>query len=230
MTVTPSYMTGRKTWTRPQAMIWADARPINDEDGKLIPDGYEINSNTVGIPAEDLEKSFIILSDHNRSPIEIANERIEQRQRMANGTMRSFFIADKLTINTSWTLLPSRSSYIPALYDQETGKPFYPTPEDIETPSTDQTYYAHKSFQYTADGGAGGVDLLDWYENHKGPFWVLLSYDKYSNLANNSLQRVRVSEYSDVRQMYISSFDYSVVKRGGQKFDLWDISVTLEEV
>jgi hypothetical protein len=71
---------------------------------------------------------------------------------------------------------------------------------------------------------------LDWYENHKGPFWVLLSYDKYSNLANNSLQRVRVSEYSDVRQMYISSFDYSVVKRGGQKFDLWDISVTLEEV
>ena len=232
MSVTQSYMTGRKVWSRPQAMIWADLPPTVTQDGKLIPVGYEINSDPTGIPAEDLEQSFIILSDHNRSQIDISTERIEQRQRMANGTMRSFFIADKLTINTSWTMLPSRSSLVPADFDQETGKPFYPTPEDIKRPlgTPTESYYADKSIQYTADGGAGGVELLSWYENHKGPFWVLLSYDKYNNFADDSLQRIRLGEYAEVKQMYLSNFQYSVVKRGGHRFDLWDISVTLEEV
>jgi hypothetical protein len=31
-------------------------------------------------------------------------------------------------------------------------------------------------------------------------------------------------------EMFISSFDYDVVKRGGSTYDLWNLSVTLEEV
>ena len=31
-------------------------------------------------------------------------------------------------------------------------------------------------------------------------------------------------------QVYIADFNYSVVKRGGSNHDLWNISVTLEEV
>jgi hypothetical protein len=38
------------------------------------------------------------------------------------------------------------------------------------------------------------------------------------------------SKYSQVLQMYISSFDYSVVRRGSTNFDMWNISVSLEEV
>jgi hypothetical protein len=236
MTVNETYMGNRRLRGplsgRPQAMIWAELPPTVTEDGKLIPVGYEIGSDSTGISAEDFDQSFIILSDHNRAQIDIANERIEQRQRMANGTMRSFFIADKLTINTSWSMLPSRSSYLPGDYNQETGKPFYPTAEDIQRPygESTETYYADKSLQFTADGGAGGVELLDWYENHKGPFWVLLSYDKYNNFADDSLQRIRTNEYAEVKQMYLSNFQYSVVKRGSHRFDLWDISITLEEV
>jgi hypothetical protein len=72
--------------------------------------------------------------------------------------------------------------------------------------------------------------MLDWYEEHKGPFWVLLSYDKYNNFGDNNAARTHLSEYSQAIQMYISSFTYSVVKRGGDNFDMWDVSVTLEEV
>jgi hypothetical protein len=51
----------------------------------------------------------VILSDAGRQPLSVTNERIEYRTRMANGTMRSKFIADKKTFSTSWEMLPSRS-------------------------------------------------------------------------------------------------------------------------
>lgn len=51
----------------------------------------------------------LILSDHGRSPLEIGTDRIENRERMANGRMRSKWIADKETFSLSWELLPSRS-------------------------------------------------------------------------------------------------------------------------
>jgi hypothetical protein len=217
---------GRKTWKRPQAMLWSDAKPTLIGE-KLVPVGYEIGSDLTGISEANQENSFLILSDHNRSPLEMSTERIEQRQRMANGTMRSYHIADKLSISTSWTMLPSRGFDVFPNFSQDTGKPAILTSEDKnETPP----YFAHKSQQYTADGGAGAGEMLDWYENHTGPFWVLLSYDKYNNFGEDDAARNHLAEYSDSKQMFISSFTYSVVKRGGNNFDMWDVSVTLEEV
>ena len=51
------------------------------------------------------------LSEHNRQPISLSKTRIEKTQRMANGTMRKFYVADKESINVSWTKLPSFSTY-----------------------------------------------------------------------------------------------------------------------
>lgn len=84
-------------------------------------------------------------------------------------------------------------------------------------------------YQYTTDGGAGGAELLDWYENNKGSFWVYLSYDKYPNFESRADKYAHLAEYSQVLEMYIADFNYSVVKRGGTNFDFWNISVTLEE-
>ena len=214
MTTTAAYMDGRKQWSRPQAMVWCEEMPTLDVNGKFIPVGYELGSNLTGITGASQQPSFIILSDHSRSAIDITNERIEQRQRMANGTMRSFFIADKLSISTSWSMLPSRSFGLVPNFNQTTGQP----------------YSTALNEQYTADGGAGGVDMLSWYENHTGPFWVLLSYDNYDNFGSNNAARDKLSQYSEAHQMYVASFNYSVVKRGANNFDMWDISVTLEEV
>jgi|SRR5882757_5283653 len=46
------------------------------------------------------------ITDHNRAQLTIDVERIEKKQRMSNGTMRKYIIADKRTFSTSWTMLP----------------------------------------------------------------------------------------------------------------------------
>jgi len=50
------------------------------------------------------------ITDHNRSPLSVDVERIEKKQRMANGTLRKYWIADKKTFSCSWTMLPSTSA------------------------------------------------------------------------------------------------------------------------
>jgi lipoprotein NlpI len=50
------------------------------------------------------------LTEHNRSPISIDTQRFEQTSRMANGSLRKLFIADKKTLSTSWSMLPSYST------------------------------------------------------------------------------------------------------------------------
>ena len=158
---------------------------------------------------------FLVLSDHGRGEIGFQPQRIEQRQRTINGRMRSYHIADKLSISLSWTNLPSRSFFQNAEFDVDTGK---------------SPYQNNNSEEYTADGGAGGVEMLDWYENHTGPFWMYLAYDKYSNFGSDNAAFDHLLQYNQIIQVYVADFNYSVVKRGGSNFDFWNISVTLEEV
>jgi len=84
--------------------------------------------------------------------------------------------------------------------------------------------------EYTADAGAGGVELLDWYENHQGPFWMFLSYDNYKNFGTDDSAFLHLTSYSEIMQVYIADFSYDVIKRGRNNHDLWNISVALEEV
>jgi hypothetical protein len=212
-----SYMSGRQKYARPQAMLWSENSGTLS-NGLYIPTGYEINSDKTGIISTD---DFLILSDHNRSEISVNTQRIEQRKRMANGTMRSYHIADKLQMTTSWQMLPSRSHSLSPAFNQSTGVSPY------DNISAGESINAT---EYTADGGAGGVEMLDWYENHTGPFWVFLAYDKYNNFGNNDAARTHLAQYNQVVQMYITTFDYSVVKRSGTNFDLWNVNIALEEV
>lgn len=55
--------------------------------------------------------STISLSEHNRQPVSIATNRIEKQQRMSNGSMRKYYVADKRTFSTSWVMLPSYSTF-----------------------------------------------------------------------------------------------------------------------
>lgn len=51
------------------------------------------------------------VTDHNRSPLQISIERIEDKRRMANGTLRKYVVADKRTFNVSWTNLPNSAEH-----------------------------------------------------------------------------------------------------------------------
>jgi hypothetical protein len=203
-----NYMINRVKWQRPQALLFSN------NPGTLV-NVPELNKN-IYIPQGSEGSDFIILSDHNRSSISMSKQRIETRNRMINGSMRSYHTADKLNVSTSWSRLPSRSYSSVPEYDNGN---FIKQP-DPEQPATEE---------YTADGGAGGAELLSWYEEHTGPFWVFLSYDKFGS---DDLNR-----YTQVIQMYFSAFDYEIEKRGqawsnsfASGFDMWNISMSLEQV
>lgn len=260
-----SYMNGRKKYQRPQAMLWAN-NPGTSSGGLYIPNGFEVGQTPAESENQNLLNEFMVLSDDNRSPLQFDTLRIEKRERMINGRMRSYHVADKLTLSTSWDMLPSRSfktkpnfnaSAIPDFNNDGTPEPtFSKTREDagyeygkrtpqspnnpndnsfVELKSTptifelqDTTAY---SDQFTSDGGAGGVELLEWYSTHQNSFWVYLSYDKYTNFSEEDENRYnRLGQYNEIIEMFISNFSYSVEKRGGLKHDLWNISVSLEEV
>ena len=206
---TSAYLTGRRRYTRPQGILWANnAGTLSN--GLYVPNGIEVGASTASTTLLD---EFIILSDHNRGDMQFSTQRIEQRQRTINGRMRSYHIADKLTMSVSWNMLPSRAYSASPAFNTTTGV----------SPSEGSTT------EYTADGGAGGVELLDWYETHQGPFFMYLAYDKYTNFAEGT-EFDHLNKYNQIIEVYFADFNYSVVKRGATNHDLWNISVTLEEV
>jgi hypothetical protein len=59
---------------------------------------------------------------------------------------------------------------------------------------------------------------------------MFLAYDKYKNFGTDNSSFNNLGKYNQIIQVYFADFNYSVVKRGGTNHDLWNISVTLEEV
>ena len=75
------------------------------------------------------------LTDHNREPIQISTELIEQQQRMANGKTRKYVVAQKNKISSSWKFIPSKTSesvdgnysaaWLESFYKTNAGVPIY---------------------------------------------------------------------------------------------------------
>lgn len=294
-----SYILNRKKFGRPSAMLWSENSGTL-QNGLYIPQGYEVDSLAPDGTSPDLLDQFIITSDHNRSALDFKVDRIEQRERMINGRMRSYYVDDKLTISTSWSMIPSRAFKKKPNWEADFRQVYvlgavgdgsnikykvsgtsntFAVGEKIDISGTNITgynvknatitdvgvedsvhyitikgsaigmFYANTSNgvitvsgvglssftddfdkQYTVDGGAGGLDLLEWYENHSGPFWVFLAYDKFTNFdRNDNASYEHLKQYNEVIEMYISDFSYNVEKRGGI-YDFWNVSVSLEEV
>lgn len=211
--------TGRKKYQRPQAILFSENSGYIS-DGNILPIGYEIGTDEETVLDDSPLNSFLILSDDNRKSLDFSSIRIEKRERMINGKMRSYHIADKATLSASWEMLPSRSFSLPPAFDAVSGRS-----ENVGygKPSSEDT-------SYTTDGGAGGVEILDWYNQHKGSFWVFLAYDNYKNFGDSQSAYGKLGIYNQVIEMFITDFSYSVVKRGGNNHDFWNVSISLEEV
>lgn len=211
---TIAYVNGRRKYSRPQGLLFANnsGTLIEDEvsgsptEGQTfyVPLGSEISA----AEADANGYEFMILSDDNRQPIDISSQRIEKRERMVNGRMRSYHIADKIAISVSWENLPSRAFSESPLFGND-GKPT----------ATDYT-------KWTTDGGAGAAELVDWYERYTGSFWVYLAYDKLSGSGDYS----SMNKYNQVIEVMFSDFSHSISKRGSATHDLWNVSFSLEEV
>jgi hypothetical protein len=72
------------------------------------------------------QSAFRRVTEHNRSPISLNTNRIEQSTRMANGTTRKYFVADKINIAASWEMVPSfRNETVDGAWGAEDLKKFY---------------------------------------------------------------------------------------------------------
>jgi len=203
-----TYIQGRKKYYRPSGMLWSENTGTL-KNGLYVPNGYEIGVDPESVEDQSLLDQFLLITDDNRQPLDFSEERIEKRERMINGRMRSYHIADKLKLSTSWSMIPSRSHANIPTFDIVTGTSPYKS--------------------YTTDGGAGGADMLEWYDSHKGSFWVFLAYDRKGIFKGTPEPYDHLQQYNQLIEMFISDFSYSVEKRG-TKFDYWNVSISLEEV
>ena len=167
-------------YLRPSLIIWSENEPelgTGDNAGKW-----------------DLGTKYLYISDNNRAELSVSFERIEYKQRMINGTMRSYHVADKKNFSTSWEKLPSRKTQVTE-YDINTRNKF-----------------------------AGGQEMLKWYEEHTGDFWMLLVYDVDSTVSTGDIKK-----NVETVNVFFGDFSYNVVDRG-QTTDLWNINLSLVEV
>lgn len=106
------------------------------------------------------------VSDHNRDPLGITVERIERKQRMADGTLRRYSVAKKRTFNLSWTNFPSRRN---ATYNGKTGLS-------------------------TVDGGWAGEDIENFHNTVDGAFKIKLrkGNDEAKAVSDGTLEIVDV--------------------------------------
>lgn len=222
----------RRAYSRPQAIVFSDKR-------------WTFNGTYYEPPSGMLEyDNFLVLSDHNRDAINMDKQRIETRERMIDGSMRSYWVADKANISTSWNLVPSRA--LPVF--------------DTSIFSVDQSgeYSIKFTKALTVDAGAGGNEMLEWYRRHQGSFYVLISYDRFDVSTEQLPIDASLSDWEDVFvvnnyqeqfEMFFSNFNYSIEKRNQSgvvdltvweneqqtdtqlavQYDLWNVSMTLEE-
>lgn len=98
-------------------------------------------------PASPELATWSKVTDHNRAALATGVERIETKQRMADGTLRRYVVAKKRTWSTSWTFLPKNTS------DVVVGTSTYPG---------------------TVDGGMGGADIEAFHDANDGEFYMRL--------------------------------------------------------
>jgi hypothetical protein len=70
------------------------------------------------------------VTEHNRSAFDMSPMRIERTQRMSNGSLRKFYIADKYRFNLGWDMLPSyRTLTVDGAWGAEDLRSFYNSAE-----------------------------------------------------------------------------------------------------
>lgn len=178
-----------KKWQRPSLIILCHDKPVEGS-------GQDVGKWNLG-------NDYIYLTDDGRDALAIDPQRIEYKQRMLNGRMRSYYVADKRTFSTSWRDLPSRSKDATGKYISEHQR-------------------RNSSIKYAA-----GQEMKDWYERHSGSFWMLVIYD--GKLFNSSTNNKTALQQVELYNVFFEDFSITVVKRG-QDHDLWNVDMSLVEV
>ena len=161
---------------------------------------YMINA---GIAISLDNTNWYYITDHNREQIDISNELIEHAQRMANGRMRKYVIANKRKFSTSWKDLPSNPTNV-----VDYNKHAYPT----------------VSSSWLAAFYSANVFL---------PIYVKFTYAKEVNPSTGSVPSDATYQSSttasEIIQCFITKFDVKVKKRM-KAWDYVDMDIEFTEI
>lgn len=131
------------------------------------------------------------LTDHNRDPIDLSTELIENQQRMANGKLRKYVIAQKNNLSVSWSYVPTRSSecvdknyggaWLESFYKTYAGVPIYlkVVASEIDPDPTLGSLPSDLNFK-TAQTGSKVYNVF------------------MSNFSKNIINRTKISDYVDM--------------------------------
>lgn len=111
-------------------------------------------NNSLTNPPGASAAGWIELTEHNRQPIDFSYEKIEREQRMANGYLRKYVVAQKRNLSIDWEMVPSVSS--------------------VQTKiTTGSTSLVDTVSNLTVDGKPGGAWLKEFYESNVYiPIWI----------------------------------------------------------
>jgi len=161
----------------------------------------------------------IIVTDHNRGALSIDTEEIAKQQRMVNGTLRKFIVAEKRTISMSWEMLPTA---VGAVVGGE----------------SNGTYYGTSTLQIL--GGDGIRDFIRDVRSKSScdaDFYVRLyrGDDKRPDDATRVQADIdKILNRKDDIHVMVEDLSWDIQKRGatyeGIPYDFWNVSVTLVEV
>ena len=160
----------------------------------------------VGVMVSTDKTNWYRLSDHNRNPISINYELIENTQRMADGTLRKYDVARKFKITTDWHDFPTLDAN---LVD------YYPNPKEVAMNLADSGH-AH-----------AGAWIKAFYEiNAFTPIWIKLIFaqedTQVAGVPINPGSIPANSTYADsmnttgansIYNAFMTTFTYDIVKR-----------------
>lgn len=148
------------------------------------------------------------VTDHGRSPLSVDWERLETKQRMANGFLRRYSVAKKRIWSLAWVNLPSVD--------------IYPVGHAL----------AGQPLDFLA-GGHGAQWLQAWHDEHDDMFMMRLRAGSDIDSVNplnphDSDDPLVLGGNADGIRVMITDFSKEVTKRG-RAFDLLSLNMTIEE-
>ena len=134
------------------------------------------------------------LTDHNRQPIQYTPQRIEQVQRMADGSMRKMVIANKAIYDVSWQQVPTATQ-----------------------PINSQSGQSITAYQPTVDGNFGAGFMKAFYDKYVfQPIWIKLTFASDNETGTSHLPSKLANPTTDNHQIlkvFITDFKYTISKR-----------------
>jgi len=129
-------------------------------------------NNAIMYWSSDGGTTWNMITDHNRQPLAISVERLETKNRMADGTMRRYTVAKKRTFSVSWSDLPAKRNSV----------------------------YSGKTAVTTVDGGWAGEDIESFHNTTDGAFLIKLRKGvdeaKAANDGTLEVVNVMISDFS----------------------------------